>query len=337
MRGRSWAAWCGLLGGGVVAVAALASACDGQVNQYVFDEPIFVHGAQFFAGDLPGTPVLPDGGAPPAVAGPVVTSIGALNTTVYSGEGGKQLSGRATDSASAVGIRLGTLGSGYWVLPLGNPDPQFPGELTWGALVDFNHAITPGIQPLRVVAVDAKGVAGAQSDQNLCIASRLPADPGSGTADDINACNPKVNPAAAVFSLVWDADVDLDLHVITPAGIDVNPKNALVVPVDAGATPPPLDPRIDRDSIAHCVPDGWRQEDLAFAELPASGSIFQLHANLFAACGKPSVTFTLTVYQAVGTPGKDRHLVQALQRSGRLTSFDADGDSAGLFITSYPF
>jgi hypothetical protein len=222
-------------------------------------------------------------------------------------------------------------------LPLGNPDPQFPGELTWGALVDFNHAITPGIQPLRVVAVNANGVAGAQSDQNLCIASRLPADPGSGVADDINACNAKVNPPEAVFSLVWDADVDLDLHVITPAGLDVSPKHALVDPVDAGATPSKEDARIDRDSIAHCAPDGWRQEDLVFPVRPPSGSVFEIHANLFSACGKPSVTFTLSVYEPVGTPNKDRHLVQSLQRSGRLTAFDADGDSSGLFITSYPF
>ena len=337
MSFRAAVLWCAALGGSLVAAAALTSACDGEENEYVFTEPIFVHGAQFFAGDLPGVVPPPDAAAPPAGNGPVVTSIQALNTTVYSGEGGKQLSGRATDNASAVGIRLGALGSGYWVLPLGNPDPQFPGELTFSALVDFNASDPPGLEPLRVVAVTPDGVAGIQSDQNLCLASRLPSAPGSAFSNDLTACNPALNPADAVFSLVWDADVDLDLHVITPAGVDVNAKNPLVDPVDAGQTPSKLDPRIDRDSIALCVPDGWREEDLAFATRPASGSIFQLHANLFSACSKPSVTFTLTVYEATGTPNVDRHLVQTLQRSGRLTSFDADGDSSGLFIVSYPF
>jgi hypothetical protein len=334
------------LGAALTVATVLAIACDGQENQYVYGEPILVHGAQFIPGALPGSPApsmdasvdatVPDAASSSATS-LAVTSIQAINTTVFSGEAGKQLSGRASANANAVGIRLGELGTGYWVLPLGNPDPEFPGELTWSAIIDFNASDPPGLQPLRVVAIGPSGNAGVEADQSLCLASRLPADPGSPYPNDLSTCNAALSPPAAVFALTWDADLDVDLHVITPSGIDVNPKSPLLTPVEAGATPLATTPRIDRDSIASCIPDGWREEDLAFPTLPASGSVFQIHANLFAACGLPSVNFTLTVYQSVATADAGHHLVQAYQQSGLLTAFDADGDSTGLFIVSYPF
>jgi hypothetical protein len=329
---RPTIACCASVGCACLAAVALSSACDGVDNSEIYTEPILVHGAQFFPGELPGTLPPPDAATPPPSGGPVVTSIQAQNTTIYSGEGGWQLSGDATSSASAIGIRLGELGTGYWVLPMGNPDPVLADQLTFGALIDFNPTITPGIQPLRIVAVTADGAYGEQSNQNLCISSRLPADPGSGTVNEITACSATANPPAAIFALTWDADVDLDLHVITPTGLDVNPKAPLVEPIDAGGTPPKLDPRIDRDSISYCAPDGWREEDLVFPTYPASGSIYEIHANLFSACGIDSVTFTLTTYVAAG-----RQLVQTFKQSGTLTSIDADGDASGELITAYPF
>jgi hypothetical protein len=323
---------------GLAAVGVAGAACDGQKNSYVFTEPLRVANAQFFAGDLPGSPPIdPDAGAPAPGGGPTVTAITAQNTVVYSGEGGKALGGRATDNATAVALRFADIGTGYWLLPLGNPDPLFPGELSWSAVTDFNPNVPPGKHPLRVVALDGNGVAGAQSEQVLCVASRIPNVPGATTADDVTACYPSQNPAEAVFTLHWDADVDLDLHVITPDGNDVSAKHPLASPVDAGAQPPLSDPRVDRDSLARCVPDGWRQEDLVFPNRPASGSVYEIHANLFDACGKPSVDFVLTVYEPEGTLGQDRHLVQTYQQAGRLTSFDADGNAVGLFIADYPF
>jgi hypothetical protein len=321
------------LASGLAVVAA--AACDGQDNVYDYSEPIRVRPpAQFVKGALPGSdPVDPDGGVSPG--GPVVTAITAQNTVVYAGEGQKALGGRASSDAVSVGIRFADMGTGYWVLPLGNADPLFPGEYAFSANSDFSPSIPPGKHPLRVVAFDGNGRPGAQSEQVLCVASRLPNVPGATNANDVTACYPKQNPAEAVFTLTWDADVDLDLHVVTPDGRDVNPKHPLVTAADAA--PPASDARIDRDSVARCVPDGLRQEDLVFPKRPASGSIFQIYANLFDGCAKNGVTFTLTVYEPEGTAGQDRHMVQTFTRSGRLAATDADGDALGLFIAEYPF
>ena len=336
---RPVATWWGGLGAIALVAAVVVSACDGVDNSEIYTEPIIVHGAQFFPGELPGAPMPSADASAPAPVNPnlAVTAITALNTTIFAGEAGWQISGDATSTASAVGIRLGNLGTGYWLLPLGNPDPVLANQLTFGALLDFNPNVTPGIQPLRIVAVTPNGEYSVQNDQNLCVAARLPADPGAPFSSDITACNKSVVPPEAVFSLTWDADVDLDLHVITPAGLDVNAKAPLVDPIDAGAVPSKSDARIDRDSIAFCAPDGWREEDLVFPVRPAPGSIFQIKANLFSACGLPSVTFALTTYESTGTAGAGAHLVQTYKTVGTLNAIDADGDASGLLIASYPF
>jgi hypothetical protein len=316
----------------LTASGAGMAACDGQSLGTQIGEPMRVRNAQFVAGDLPGAPPPADASTPDLDGGvpsgpPVVTAISAINTVVYNGEGAKQITGRATANGASVALRFTDFGTGYWVLPLGNPDPLYPGELTWSATTDFDRSIPAGKHPLRVVAIDPNGVAGEQQEQHFCFASRVP--------DNLNACDPTRNPPEAVFSLTWDADVDLDLHVVGPDGRDVNPKHPLVNPVDGGTVPPRTDPAIDRDSLAACVPDGQRQEDLVFPARPTG--TWDLYVNEFDACGKQAVNFTLTVYEPDGTPGVDRHLVQTFTRSGRLLPVNADGDSQGLFVVEYPF
>ena len=333
MKRRAITLWASFFLCGAIAVAA-TSACDGQSTSVKFGEPIRVRGAQFVLGDLPGPLPVPSTGTDDADASidlsapPVVTAIQTINTVVYTGEGAKQISGRVTQNGSSVAIRFGDLGTGYWVLPVGAPDPLYPGELTWSATCDFDPSVVPGKHPLRVVGIDANGNAGTQSEQNFCLASNVP--------DNLTACDPTRNPPEAVFTLAWDADVDLDLHVITPDGRDVNPKAPLVVPVDAGVQPPRTDPVIDHDSLAACVPDGRRQENLVFPARPTG--TWQIYVNEFNACGKPSVDFTFSVYEPEWTSGQDRHLVKTFSRSGRLLDVSAAGDSSlGLFVAEYPF
>jgi hypothetical protein len=336
--------------------ASLVGACNGQENQYDYSEPILVHGAQFFSGPLPGyPPASKDSGAGP---GPQIADITVPNSTIYSGEANWSVGGDVSSNGTAVAIRLGTLGTGYWLLPVvQGPDPAMSQvaspDLLWSALIDFNPDDPPGDQFLNIVGIAADGTAGEQTSQGLCVASRLPAVPGPRSFDlnDTSACSgPDGGPAVkggvpststsadAIFALTWDVDVDLDLHVITPDGLDVSAKsNPFVLPDEDGGTdgaPPSrsIDPSIDRDSIAYCVVDGWREEDLMFPELPASGSTFLLYANLFSACGLPSVTFTMTVYLNEGG-----QLVQKSKQSGFLTSIYADGNAPGLYVASYTF
>jgi hypothetical protein len=313
-------------------VGVVAFACgEGQPLLVGANEPIHVRGAQFIAGVLPGTPPIdagPIGGdagiAPPQ--GLAVTAINAASGIVVPGQAAKKFSGRVTDTAIAVGIRIADAGSGYWVLPVQEPDPQFQHELSWEAAIDFDLTLAPGYRQLRVVALDAAGNASAQLDFRVCVASRIP--------DNLNACEPSLAPPDAVISLQWDADSDLDLQVTTPDGVVVEPKSPTTVFVDGGRPGPDVGV-IDRDSLFMCTPDGLRQEDLVWQQRPKG--TFSIAVNMFDACKKPGTTFDILVYEAQGD-GNDRHLVETLRRGGHLMSIDANGGAnPGLFIVDYPF
>jgi hypothetical protein len=147
----------------------------------------------------------------------------------------------------------------------------------------------------------------------------------------LHECDPTAAVPAAVMTLQWDADFDLDLHVVTPDRLDINPKMPIGAPVEAGARPPATAPRIDRDSLLGCVPDGLRQEDLVFQKRPTG--IFDIYADPFDPCGKPTVHFKVTVYESVGGG-----LQTKFTTSGELLGSQATGGgSAGLFVYSYGF
>lgn len=321
-----------------VATVALAfAACDGVSNKGAFGEPFRVRGAQFVRGPLPGSaPALPppvvdagaaDAGPPPATRPLTVTGIVTLNPNVYAGEGSKQISGRATTDTASVALRFDDIGTGYWVLPVGAADPLYPGEVSWSAACDFDPNAPPGLHPLRAVAIDGSGHAGAQSEQGFCLQGKVP--------DNLHACHPQLPSPEAVFTLTWDQDVDLDLLVVSPTGREIDPKHPLVDPVDAGARPAAAAALVDHDSLASCTPDGRRQEDLVFQGRPTG--TWEIYVNLFDACKKPAVTFTVQTYEAQGD-GQDRHLVLTYTKAGRLVASDANGGARpGLFVLEYPF
>ncbi len=245
-------------------LAALASGCDtGSEISTGIGEPFRVAGGQFIQGDLPGSaPLLDAGVAGQGDAGTPPLSVLGLtfnSTLILPGQAGKAFGGDVTDDAVAVGARLAGLGTGYWVVPAGALDPSQPGAATFGMSANFDPNVPGGVHDLLLVAIGASGHGGVQYPTPLCIEPRIP--------DNGHSCNPTRDALPdTVFTLQWDTNFDLDLHVKTPAGVDFNPRQPYGVPIDGGPqgiVPPGL-PHFDRDSLANCVPDGLNEEDLVF-------------------------------------------------------------------------
>jgi hypothetical protein len=277
----------------------LASGCkDGVSASSGLGEPLRVRSGQFFDGDIPT-----------ATGGPEVLTIDSQNNLITQGQAGKKLAGVAKKGSFAIATRFQDLGTGYWVFPVGPADPQTAGDLTWDAVIDFSDALRPGKHPLLLAASDESGAFGPTLDLPILVQSLTP-------------------EGAAVISLSWDSNADLDLHVIGPNGKETDPKH-LTTAVDFDGGLPPGTGTIDRDGIAGCGQNGYRTENLVFADPPAPG-LYQIRVDMFDACSAPAANFVVTARQA----GKS-----VLTAKGRLLNIDADGGGlgSGLFVGEVTF
>lgn len=310
------------------AIAILAAAllgCSGEASPTGFGEPIRVLDGVFKAGPLPGSPPV-DGGEP---VKPTVTAVNSVNNILRPGQGGKGLGGVVTDDASGVAVRFPDLGTGYWLVVPGAPDVSAPDALTFSMNLDVAADAPPGLHTLRFAAVNEMGEAGTQTDLLVCIDSPIP--------DNFNACDPSIPPPQAVLSLSWDAQVDLDLVVVTPSGQVVDAKHRSTAPLaDGGVTIDPMkDGVIDRDSNAGCALDA-RRENLVWQGAPAAGQ-YLVYVNLFSACARDAVRFTVALHRAEPADGGST-LVKKLEQSGELLAIDANGGATkGLYVTAFSF
>lgn len=311
---------------------ALGACSQGQNSVIGPNEPFRMRGSnvQFVHGKLPG--VTPGEDLAGATELPTIAAVD-LNSLIVSQGGSKSISGRASANASSVAIAMEGVGSGYWVVPTRSQDP-ITGELTWGVasasqsglVADFDLGLRSGIRPLHLVAIDENGQAGVQFIQKLCVRSAVP--------DNLNSCESSVAPPAAVFSLSWDTNADLDLQVLTPDGLLITPKRGSTTDADAGPASKPAG-SIDHDSNANCVADGVRRESLIFqTDAPSPGYLF--FANLHDACKQPVVRFNMQVWSAKVDEDGSTHLELTFQRGGELLDSQVNpGSGRGLFVGAY--
>jgi len=307
-----------------VALVALVASCGGVEADLGLDEPLRIPGGRFVDGPLPGQPAAE--GEP--LVEPAVTLVDTPNVIVRLGQVGKELAGRTTPDAVAIGVAAGGAGTGYWVSPLGPPDPLANDELTFtlDAAIGWDVPIGPGA--IEFVAIDADGHTGRKHRTTVCVRPDL--------NDNQATCDPTQAPPATVIALSWDASVDLDLVVRTPEGKLVSSAAPTTI-----AHPPPILPSelsepgvgiLDRDSNANCHIDGINREALVWKTAPTVGT-YLVYANLADACGQHAVTFTAVVYQATTNADGTQQLVETARQSGRLIADAADGGiGPGLFL-----
>jgi hypothetical protein len=311
------------------ALALVVASCTGEQASpdTGIAEPLRIETGQFVAGTLPGSSssgTTPDGGIDPQV-----TDVNVANTAIEQGELGLVFTGHTTRGAQTVGVRFADLGTGYWVVPVGAPDPSDDGLFTWQASADFGRDLPAGFHELVFSALSASGASGTQSDLRVCVDLPVP--------DNLNICVPKRAPPAAVLSLSWDSAVDFDLIVQTPTGAVLGGKAGASVPQGAGAGASTASGAIDRDSNRDCVIDSIDREDAVWERSPPKGE-YQVWVDLFGACGKPAASFTVSLWLAETQADGTQRLVEQTPplATGLLTAAQATGGAAtGLFVGDF--
>ncbi len=266
-------------------------------------EPLTVSNGQFFEGSYPS-----DQG------GPAITSTSGFRSTIIpAGTVAKSIGGNAAAGALSVAVALEGLGSGYWVAPVGSPDQETKGELTWRVICNFADDLPAGPHRLLFAAANRDGQFGAQRVLDV---TSLPFSP----------------QGHVVASLSWGNDADLDLHLISPSGKELDPKHLSSTAIDATTMMPlPGGGALDRDSIANCVPDGRRAENVVWASdapVPPEAGTYTVRVDMFNACGRPATNFAFDLYV-------DGRAVQ--HQAGVLLDTDADngGPGSGLYVTQF--
>lgn len=259
-RGQSWP----------LLAALLLLGCDAASTESGVAALLQVTAAQFVPGALP---------APQE--GPVVTGLSTLQNAVYAGQVDTPLSGSLAAGATAVALALAG-DRGFWIVPAGPPAITAPEQPTFAVELRFAAALPPGRWALQAQGRDAQGRPGPIAELALEV---LPAAAPVG---------------ALVVALRWDRQVDLDLHVEQPGGVEIWSG------MKTGYRPPPGQPadpvaqeragRLDFDSNAQCVLDGRQQENVLWQSAPPSGH-YRVRVATASLCQQESAVWTVQLYR----------------------------------------
>lgn len=286
MRGdvrRGKAAWC---------CAGLLFGCDAASSASSATALLRVDSAQ-----------LVDGPPPEDVAGPRVGGVTLLETRIWPGQVGKEVSGALQEGATAAALSL--VGDHvHYIVVAKPPDVTAPQQPTFAAQLAFAPWLPLGPQPLSVQAVAADGRYGPALRQELEAVAALDAGP----------------PATAplVIVLRWDRPIDLDLHVEEPDGQIVWSRRK------SGASGAGIGV-LELDSNAACVIDGWQREQVVYQRPPPPGR-YRVRVDTFSLCGQATAYWSVEAYRS----GAAQPIARASGQSLATDTRGSHGAQAGV-------
>ena len=270
-----------------------------------------------------------DGAGRPA--GPRVTCWTASTTSSAPGQSGKSAERPGAPTTPRRGVRFADLGTGYWMVAHRRARSRPPGELTW-AFTSTSPATRRRASTRCCSRRSTRTATRATQTRPRRAASPAP------IPDNLNACDPTIAPPAAVLSLAWDADVDLDLVVVAPrrSGRRSQAPHDRAEGVDGGVTPEPGEGRAS--SIATPTPAApsidVRRENLVWQARPGDGHVPRLRQPLL---GVRAAVGALHRCRSRRRGHRRRHTGRSsskLSASGELLAIDANGGATlGLYVT----
>jgi len=192
----------------------------------------------------------------------------------------------------ADGVATATNGflEGYFELPLGFAQTASTVRLSLPQEIPVDEF------ELRFAAADASGAVGPYVPLDIEVI--------------------RVGTGDVQITLSWDADSDVDLHVVDPAGDEVY----------YGRRQVPSGGRLDLDSNAACSIDGVRNENVTWPVGGALAGTYTVRVNYWSSCGVAETNYTVRINNG-GT-------VQIF--NGTLTgSGNAGGLGSGSIVTTF--
>jgi hypothetical protein len=276
-----------LLSASIVTLFAAAS-CGGGTEPTPQDIRAFITGVT--TANLGATAAFHAGAAPAAGQGPVANVTGTSSMILGGGAFRTVTSGTAF---TRIIVAIDGI-DGYWELTLAN-------------------AVT--LQD--IILTLAQTIPQSQSTFTVEYAAGTSAAIGSFDTETVSIL--QVGTGDIQVSVAWDAESDVDLHVIEPGGEEIYYFN--LSSASGGV--------LDLDSNAGCIIDGVKNENIAWpSSAPPSGT-YTVRVDYFDACGVTATNYVVTVRRKGQNP---------VSFSGQFTGLgDHGGAGAGTTITTFTY